>query len=166
MNREVRGALAGGGWKKAFSMPAPKKNLFHKSEFYTTEIKKMQWQILERRSSVRPGSPKYIHQIEWCNHDNARNKITKSITLAYFSTCIKQISLSCFWLYYTYSFFSFLFAFYFLSGNICFVIELIWHGTPRLTILANCVPRNFTQYFDNKCLVLSCLVEWLLTKPA
>ena len=32
MNREVRGDLAGGWRKKAFSLPASKKNLFYKSE--------------------------------------------------------------------------------------------------------------------------------------
>ena len=40
MNREVRGALAGGGWKKAVSMPAQKKNLFYKSEFLYYRNKK------------------------------------------------------------------------------------------------------------------------------
>ena len=40
MKREVRRALAGGGWKKAFSMPAPKKNLFYKSEFLYYRNKK------------------------------------------------------------------------------------------------------------------------------
>ena len=40
MNREVRGALAGGGWKKAVPMPAQKKNLFYKSEFLYYRNKK------------------------------------------------------------------------------------------------------------------------------
>ena len=68
MNWEVRGALAGGGWKKAFSMPAPKKNLFYKSEFlYYRNKKDAVADPGEERFSQRPGSPKYIHQIEWCN---------------------------------------------------------------------------------------------------
>lgn len=131
MNREVRGALAGGGWKKAFSMPAPKKNLFCKSEFlyysfYTGGL--------------------YIHQIEWCNYDNARNKITKSITLASFTTCIKQLCLSCFWIHYTHSFFSLCLLLYHQVVSVLYVIELIWHAT---TSVNNIMAIN----------VLSCLID-------
>ena len=96
----------------------------------------------------------------------------KSSTLASFPGCIKQICLSCFWIYYTYFVFSFSLLFTFLIiWAIWFVIESIWHASTSVFFFANCIPRNctFNIMIVNilSCLVLSCLdvfpwfIDWL-----
>ena len=59
---------------------------------------------------------------------------------------------------------SFLFRSLFTYYQVISVLKKNWFGTPRLEFLASCVLRNRTQYYGNKCHVLSWLfIKWIRT---
>ena len=61
--------------------------------------------------------------LPWWNHDNARNKTAKSLTLASFTIALNRFVFLAFDFITHIFFFPVLFAFHLLSRNICFAIE-------------------------------------------